>query len=475
MTHGLRPARTGARAAADARRPRARRRSRRSRSRSCLVFYLVEAWTRKTPWIFTDELEWTQISRSIASTGHAARRGQPLYFKSLYAYVIAPFWWIHSTSTAYAAIKYANALIMSLAAIPTYLLARMLVSRRTAVVVAVASVAVPAMAYVTSIVPEVLAYPYFALCSWLAVRALRSGRRLDVAIALVFLARRLLRPPARVHDAPVAFVDRGGRPLVHRPPRPGDAAELDAGDTIGCVRARIGALFLFNRVVLQHVHEWQVTTQYYKNRMVDLGLDAGLSLAIGLGILPVIGGLVSLRLPERRGDPDLPRLRRLDGGSDRRPRRLHGRQGRLHSRPLRHLWEERTLIFLSPLLLLGTAMVLQAKRLDWRVVAGATALRRRDGRCSRRSSSAGPTTRHPGSAIPAALATTRHWTEHDVRIGLIVILALSLGPARAAAQALGRAAHGRLAARVDARRRDHDDRRDRHGRRPVPREPARRS
>ena len=84
--------------AAVARRPRC---SPRSRSLALalvvLVFYAVEAWTRKTPWIFTDELEWTQISRSIASTGHAARRGEPIYFKSLYAYLIAPFWWIHST------------------------------------------------------------------------------------------------------------------------------------------------------------------------------------------------------------------------------------------------------------------------------------------------------------------------------------------------------------------------------------------
>ena len=61
-----------------------------------LSFYFVEAWSRKTPWVFTDELEWTQISRSIAATGHAARRGEPIYFKSIYAYAIAPFWWIHS-------------------------------------------------------------------------------------------------------------------------------------------------------------------------------------------------------------------------------------------------------------------------------------------------------------------------------------------------------------------------------------------
>jgi len=37
--------------------------------------YVVEVWRRVTPWLFTDELELTQLSRSIASTGRAARRG----------------------------------------------------------------------------------------------------------------------------------------------------------------------------------------------------------------------------------------------------------------------------------------------------------------------------------------------------------------------------------------------------------------
>ena len=36
-----------------------------------VTFYCVEAWTRKTLWVFTDELEWTQISRAIEETGHA--------------------------------------------------------------------------------------------------------------------------------------------------------------------------------------------------------------------------------------------------------------------------------------------------------------------------------------------------------------------------------------------------------------------
>ena len=49
----------------------------------CIV-YVFEAWRHVTPWLFTDELEMTQISRSIAATGHAARRGEPYSLHSLY-------------------------------------------------------------------------------------------------------------------------------------------------------------------------------------------------------------------------------------------------------------------------------------------------------------------------------------------------------------------------------------------------------
>ena len=63
----------------------------------CIV-YLVEAWNRATPWLFTDELELTQLSRSIAATGHAARRGSPHSFDSLYTYLTAPVWLIHDVA-----------------------------------------------------------------------------------------------------------------------------------------------------------------------------------------------------------------------------------------------------------------------------------------------------------------------------------------------------------------------------------------
>ena len=121
---------------------------------SLLVLYGVQAWARKTPWVFSDEMEWTQLSRAIAATGHAARRGHPIYFKSLYSFVIAPAWWIHSTATAYAVVKYINAVVMLLAAIPTYLLARMLLlSRRWSFAVAVLAVLIPCMSYSSKTTP----------------------------------------------------------------------------------------------------------------------------------------------------------------------------------------------------------------------------------------------------------------------------------------------------------------------------------
>src|SRR5207249_4779034 len=74
-------------------------------------------------------------------------------------------------------------------------------------------------------------------------------------------------------------------------------------DTLGALLLLVGALLLFNRVFLSQIHTWQVASDDWKSRMVDLGLRAGAALAIGLGLLPVVAGLVSLRLRERRGQP----------------------------------------------------------------------------------------------------------------------------------------------------------------------------
>jgi hypothetical protein len=179
-------------------------------------------------------------------------------------------------------------------------------------------------------------------------------------------------------------------------------------------------------VVLQHVHEWQVTTQYDKNSMIDLGLDGALSLAVGLGILPVIGGLASLRLPERRGDRTYRAYVAWAATIITALAVYTAVKAAYNSTQFGTYWEERPLIFLSPLLLLGTAMVLQAKRLDKWFLAGATALV--GAMVLFKTVQLGwPYYEAPGSAIPGALFYYEGWSQHDVRIGLIAMLVISFG------------------------------------------------
>jgi hypothetical protein len=390
-----------------------------------LVFYGVEAYSRKTPWVFSDELEWTQLSRSIAETGRAARRGEPIYFKSLYSYLIAPFWWIHSTAAAYSAIKYANALVMSLAAVPSYLLARMLVSRRGAVIVAVGSVAVPGMAYATSIVPDVLAYPYYALCSWLAVRALRSRRRLDVGIALVVVACGYFVRQMQFTSLVVAFLLAAGGLWLTGPRFRELRRNWSRGDTIGVVVIAVGALLLFNRVVLQHVHQWQFTSEYYKSRIVDLGLRAGASFTIGLSALVVIGGLSSLRLPDRRGEPVYRAYVAWTAGAIGSLALYTAVKAAFLSTLFATLWEERDLVPLSPLLILGTVMVFESKRVDRRVVAAATAFV--VAMFLFKAIQLGwPYYDAPGSALAAVLAQYRHWSTYELRLALLASTAVAV-------------------------------------------------
>jgi hypothetical protein len=197
------------------------------------------------------------------------------------------------------------------------------------------------------------------------------------------------------------------------------------GDTIGAALLGLGALFLFNRVVLQHIGQWQVVSQHYKNRMVDLGLRAGLSLTIGLGVLPVVGGLTSLRLPERRGDPTYRAFVAWTASAITLVSLYTADKAAYLSTVFSTLWEERNMIYLSPLLLIGTAMVFESKRIDRRLLAGAIGfvavmivfkpIQTGFGYYEA-----------PGSAIPAALGVYRHWTPHQDRLALVGVLAVCI-------------------------------------------------
>jgi hypothetical protein len=332
-----------------------------------LIFYWTESSLRKTPWLFTDELEWSQLSRGIASTGHAARRGEPHSFESLYSFLIAPVWWIHSTATAYAAIKYLNATVMCLTALPAYALARMLLPRRPAVVVALLSIAVPAMSYATSIVPEPLAYLWFTAAALAAVRALAApGLRtavLAVALAAVGVLVRLefvVLPASLVLAAAVTWV------LAHR-----DRLSL-ARIAAACAGLALFA-FVFNVLVVERVQSWTVGQYFNHETITQGGLAAG-ALAIGLGLLPLVGGLGSLWVPERFDDPAYRAFAVYLAASIVTICVYTAAKAAYLVSSLQPRIEERNLFFLSPLLLAGTALCFGARRLNWPLLLAAAVL-----------------------------------------------------------------------------------------------------
>ncbi len=383
-----------------------------------LIFYWVEAAVRKTPWLFTDELEWSQLSRAIATTGHAARRGEPHSFESLYSYLIAPAWWIHSTADAYAAIKDLNAVVMCLAAVPTYLLARMLLARRPAVVVALLSIAIPAMSYASSIVPEPLAYLWFTLAAWLAVRALaapgwKTGLPAVVlAGAGIFVRLEFVVLPASLAlAAAVAWViARGG---------------LTWRRVLIATGAVVAFALLFNLVVVSQLQSWSFDQYFNHQTIIQGGLAAG-ALTIGLGMLPIIGGIASLWLPERFSEPAYRAFAIYLGASLVTLVIYTAAKAAYLFTSLAPTIEERNLFYLSPLLLIGTGLAFGARRLNWPLVAVATVL----GLTivwSGKFEVGAPYFDAPGLAVLTLVNRDLRWDVRDFHILLVLAAALSVG------------------------------------------------
>ena len=230
---------------------------------AAIVVLMIMYWLasrRSTPTIFTDELEWAQLSRAIAATGHAARRGEPTSFKSLYAFLIAPAWWLHSTAAAYTAIKYVNTTVMATAAVPVYLLARRLVSVRAACIAAVGTLCTSAFFYAPLLLPEVLAYPTFCLCAYVSVRALSGdGRRWTIA-AIVLSVVAVARSAASSSCAGAALALAAAVLWVAGPRSRRLRSGWSVVDHVGAAILVVGALIVLNAVLGPHSNEWATVT-----------------------------------------------------------------------------------------------------------------------------------------------------------------------------------------------------------------------
>jgi len=128
-----------------------------------------------SPWILPDEILYSDLARSIADGESPAVRGvSAIGWGVVYPALIAPAWALFDDPVRqYHAALAINALVMSSAAIPAYLLGRLFVPRRDAVLVAVLTVLVPSMAYTGVVMTENAFYPLFLWTAFLVARAIR--------------------------------------------------------------------------------------------------------------------------------------------------------------------------------------------------------------------------------------------------------------------------------------------------------------
>ncbi|HEU5010891.1 MAG TPA: glycosyltransferase family 39 protein [Gaiellaceae bacterium] len=115
------------------------------------------------PFIMVDELIWSELARGIADAGEPLLRDQPNPgYSVVYPLLISPAYLLFdSLPTAYAAAKTMNAVLMSLAAIPGFFVARRVVGRSYALLAAVLTVAVPSLGYTGTVMTENAFYPLF--------------------------------------------------------------------------------------------------------------------------------------------------------------------------------------------------------------------------------------------------------------------------------------------------------------------------
>jgi 4-amino-4-deoxy-L-arabinose transferase-like glycosyltransferase len=155
---------------------------------------VVRAWLARGmvgPFIMIDELIYSELAKSFGDTGEFLVRDLPspgygLVYPALISPAYAAF---DNLVDAYGAVKTINAFVMSLAAIPAYLLARRVVGVPLSLLAAVLALALPSLVYTGTVMTENVFYPVFlatALLFALVVEKPTPGRTIALLLGIGF-------------------------------------------------------------------------------------------------------------------------------------------------------------------------------------------------------------------------------------------------------------------------------------------------
>jgi glycosyltransferase involved in cell wall biosynthesis len=138
-----------------------------------------------SPWIMVDELVYSDMARSFASTGHFLIRGVHGNYGFVYPLLLSPAYKLLGPMTdVYQWSRVINALVMSTAVVPAYLLARRVVRPGAALAAAAFAVGIPSMIYAGTLMTENAFYPIFL---WLAFALVVALERPTIRNQLVVL------------------------------------------------------------------------------------------------------------------------------------------------------------------------------------------------------------------------------------------------------------------------------------------------
>jgi Dolichyl-phosphate-mannose-protein mannosyltransferase len=266
-----------------------------------LASFAVRAWLARDmlgAFIMVDELIYSELGRSIADSRELLVRDVPspgygIVYPALLSPAYAAF---DSLPEAYAAVKTLNSLVMSLAAVPAYLLARRVVGPWLSLLAAVLAVSIPSLVYTGTVMTENVFYPVFltvALVFVLTLERPTAGRQVlllaGIGLAFATRAQAVALVPA-VLSAPLllALFRRESWRAILRPYRWLYAAVVVGGIAVAGVQLARGRslsdLFGAYSVVGDSEYDVVEVLRYFVYHLAELDLY--------LGIVPVAATIV---------------------------------------------------------------------------------------------------------------------------------------------------------------------------------------